>query len=301
MKIFSPGGGKRIDLLRVLSSVVSTLQERSGRLGQTLSGLALGALTVEELESYTVAVYDRLGEYTPDQGVRDCEKEWWASALPPPPCRLLVGGAGSGREVRFLSQLGYRCVAFDPARSFVQKGKELVDSGECVAFLVGGYDTLTVGPASASDSVGSFLRDLGPFDAALCGWGSICHLASAEGRVGALRALGTLCPSGPLLLSFPVRGFGPQFSPGRASLLGWRLGAALTLNRGGAQTDPRSDLFTWRGGFTHYFDLDLFRRECARADYEIVRLFPVPGESWVCVTLQQLARSHSNSDRRCDS
>jgi hypothetical protein len=176
-------------------------------------------------DEYNNLAYGRRAGYRPDdrgarQGLFDWEREAIARTFPPAPARVLVGGAGGGREALALARMGYRVVAFDPARPLVEAMAAAHVDGPAVEALAGRYEDL---PHLAT--VGSPPRpvDLGArpaFDAAVAGWGSLSHLRSDERRTATLRRLGELT-AGPILVSYIPQptwvpdepGAGGTFSP----------------------------------------------------------------------------------------
>lgn len=159
------------------------------------------------LTKFNDRTYSEASRYQPDStgyvsGLYPWEEEALQQHFPPPPGHILVGGAGSGREPFALSDLGYRVTAFEPVLSLVdamqQQGstKERVGVG-CYA---GGYEDLPY--VISPDNVETIhLSELGPFDAAIVGWGSFSHICDERQRQNTLRHFGELT-SGPILLSF---------------------------------------------------------------------------------------------------
>jgi hypothetical protein len=100
-----------------------------------------------------------------------------------------------------LSDLGYRVTAFEPVLSLVdamQQQGSTKDRG--VACYAGGYEEL---PYVKSPAHGEriHISELGPFDAAIVGWGSFSHICDERQRHNTLRHFGEFT-SGPILLSF---------------------------------------------------------------------------------------------------
>ena len=121
--------------------------------------------------------------------------------FPPPPARILVGGAGSGREVFALASRGYEVVAFEPSRALVESMSSMVSEGIDVKVFRAGYDDLPhLSPAKPGDSMAN-LEDMNTFDAAIVGWGSFLHLTSKESRVRTLKAFAK-ATKGPIVVSF---------------------------------------------------------------------------------------------------
>jgi hypothetical protein len=151
-------------------------------------------------------MYDRSHKYQDgsahnESGLFEFERHAIERFFPPPPASILVGACGGGRELFALVERGYRiATAYDPVTAFVealQRDPRLLDA----------KDRLHIGTHQGIDSIVriSEPRTRGePIDAAIVGWGSYTHLLRAESRVRFLRSLRSMCPSGPVLLSFFV-------------------------------------------------------------------------------------------------
>jgi len=130
---------------------------------------------------------------------------WEAAAIrehfDPPPGRILVGGAGGGREAFALAAMGYEVVAFEPAANLAEAmAANVPESAPVQAFRAAYEDLPRLEPVDPTGT-GADLKDLGPFAAAVMGWGSFSHLPSVEDRVQALRSMGE-ATDGPILVSF---------------------------------------------------------------------------------------------------
>ena len=76
----------------------------------------LEALRSDEKSRLTVKVYDLYPGYMDvGDGLYQAEEAWLARNLPPPPCHVLVGACGTGREAIALAARGYHVDAFEPA------------------------------------------------------------------------------------------------------------------------------------------------------------------------------------------
>lgn len=137
---------------------------------------------------------------------------WEAAALrdhfDPPPGRVLLGGAGGGREAFALAESGYEVVAFEPAPELAAAMAARAASMPLVRAFRAGYADLPrlfpAGPTGAGADVG----DLGPFAVAVMGWGSFSHLPTRDARLSALKSVGA-ATTGPILVSFLAFG-GPD-------------------------------------------------------------------------------------------
>lgn len=130
--------------------------------------------------------------------------DWEADAIrrhfPPPPARVLVGGAGGGREAFALVEQGYAVVAFDPAGTLVDGMRRAAPGDGRLAAYCGSYADL---PRLRDPGSGGVL-DLGherPFDAAVVGWASFSHLRTDDERIRTLRSFAQLA-RGPILVSY---------------------------------------------------------------------------------------------------
>ena len=153
------------------------------------------------------------------------EEEMIRQVFPAAPGRVLVGGAGGGREAFQLAARGYEVVAFEPslvlAGSMADRARQL---GSAVRAFLGRYEDLP----TVRTPDGRSVVDLGgmrKWDAALIGWTSYSHLRRSTDRSAALKAMAALT-DGPVVASFytrpatPVRG-GLR---GRLDTLGRRTG-----------------------------------------------------------------------------
>lgn len=177
------------------------------RFDRARSILVLSLASDRLLEKYNDLTYSATDNYRPDstsfrRGLFDWEAGAVARHFPAAPARILVGGAGGGREAFALLEKGYEVVAFDPAERLVQAMATAPEarSGKLHAYR-GGYENLpllrTVGGAEPSMD----LRKDPPSDAAIVGWSSFSHLRSDRERVETLRQFGSLT-SGPILVSY---------------------------------------------------------------------------------------------------
>lgn len=232
------------------------------RLERVIEGMGLSLLSDQELNALTTACYGRspTGSRTT---LFEWEAEWFARDLPPAPARLLVGGAGGGRELHWLREAGYAVTAFDPVPA--------PDSG----VLCASYEDLLPGAAAghrlAGPSPTAAPRAIlagAPYDAVLLGWGSITHVPGAARREAVLRALRGLC-EGPVLMSYWRGGSATEHADARATRLGLRLGQRMARRIGGdaGERDPHSDHIFAHLGYAHGFTEDEVRSLASSAGY----------------------------------
>ena len=216
-----------------------------------LGELLTGALAPRELADLTTRLYEASrADYTPASGLFDWEPGWYAAWLPPAPARLLLGGAGEGREAAALLDLGYAVDAFEPVPRYAAACAAVPGAGlvRPIGFAAFCDEALAGRPAGDSGGL------TGPYDAVILGWCSLDHVLLATERERLLRAACAVTPRGPVLTSFhAVERAGAAWPgrPGRAGRLGRLLGRALRAARrvGGPPVAAR---LVWHAGFGHY-------------------------------------------------
>jgi hypothetical protein len=122
--------------------------------------------------------------------------------FPAPPARVLLGGAGGGREAYALIEMGYTVVAFDPAPTLAasMREKALREYSASLQAYCAGYEDLPM-LRDAPEGQQLDVRSLAPFDAAILGWSSFSHLIDDSARVAALKQFASLT-RGPILVSY---------------------------------------------------------------------------------------------------
>ncbi len=229
-------------LIATLLRVQGALETLSVRTGNFISGLSLGLLDDAALGRLTVSAYDRRGEYGAD-AIFDWEVEWFERDLPALPARILVGAAGSGREVRFLEERGYSVIGFEPARSFVDNANR-IGHLKC-EILHGSYEDVTNSTSPLMKRLGSMPQ----FDAVVLGWGSLMHVPGLALRSEVLTGLRGLCPHGPLLASFWLADGLPGPPRSKARLAGRKVAQLF----GGSGEQSAADGVSGRFGYHHKF------------------------------------------------
>jgi hypothetical protein len=217
-----------------------------GLRGRLLAAYASDAV----LDRFNDLVYADTSSYRPDSpGFRAYLFPWeeWVvkTFFPAPPARVLVGGAGGGREVFPLAEMGLTVVAFEPASELAEAMARSVSSETTIAVYRGSYDDLPHLLPAAPGLGGADLEELAPFDAAVLGWGSFSHLRTHAQRVHALTCIGRVT-SGPILLSL-IASRRPSAAGPRAAR--WK--RLLPPRRTGREP---GDLFSVNIGFYHAFD-----------------------------------------------
>jgi SAM-dependent methyltransferase len=158
---------------------------------------------------YNEAVYGSHGEYVSGSvNFRDELFPWETQAIrdyfPPPPARVLIGGAGGGREAFALARMGYEVVAFEPSKGLVRSMADNISEGLRVDVYRSAYELLPILLDPRVDTPTASLKRMKPFDAAILGWGSFTHIRTPERRLQALASFGEVT-NGPILMSFLSR------------------------------------------------------------------------------------------------
>jgi hypothetical protein len=213
------------------------------------------------LDAYNDLAYGSSPTYQAGEGAFRAELFPWEQRaidafFPPAPARILIGGAGGGREALQLAARTYEVIAFDPVQALVETMREGGAAAEHITACVGSYETL---PAMRTlDGRRLSLDDGPPFAAGICGWASVAHVRTDAARVKALRAMAALV-AGPILLSV----YAPTWSP--SAQAGFRGGVSRWLYGDGAMFLPGI-------GWVQTFEEAALRDLISRAGLEIQRL-----------------------------
>jgi hypothetical protein len=226
--------------------------------GLWLGAMGDGSRGAADAAYYEVArepVGDRRLGYRDEGYARRGLFEWEEAAIAahfPAAGRIVVTGAGSGREILALLERGYDAYGYDPDAALVAAGRPVV-----------GGDRLRVCDPDAFPESGT--RN----DGVVIGWSSYMHVMGRNARIALLRgARVTLAPRSPILLSFFMR------QGGEKTL---RLTAA-TANvirrfRGSAPAELGDTI----GNVTfHLFTAEEIEAELAAGGFELVELHREP-------------------------
>jgi hypothetical protein len=230
----------------------------------------------EVLAEYNDLAYGSAKTYDPgttefrDQ-LFNWEKDMIRRVFPRPPARVLVGGAGGGREAFQLAASGYRVTAFESSAGLARSMAARAAAQPGVEAMIGRYESLPLLAGLEGESID--LRSREPFDAALLGWSSFSHIRHAQPRISVLRAFADLT-AGPVVVSF----FNRASTPARRS----RLRRALeTLGR-----RVEGDQFTTHIGYYHLSSQEELSGEIASAGLRIVDAsFDAEDGSWPWVAV----------------
>ena len=226
--------------------------------GGVRSALVASLASASVLEAYNERAYGRAGVYRPGAPNFRAQLFQWEQAaiarhFPPAPARVLIGGAGGGREPLALAARGYEVVAFDPAAGLIDSLVARSAAISSVTALAGRYEDLPWLRAPENGARVN-LQDVRPFDAAILGWASYSHLRTTESRRTALERMAAVT-SGPILLSFYLCAPPPAPTGMRA----WLARAHLW---------SPTDRFTPAVGFYHLSTRDELLGEVAAAGLE---------------------------------
>jgi hypothetical protein len=192
----------------------TTLVDRAFYRFQQLRSLLVTAFASDGvLRAYNDLTYSRTAVY--DAGrpqfretLFNWERDLVERIFPAPPCRVLVGAAGGGREPLELAARGYHVTAFEPSSALARSMAERAEhTTATVDSLLGGYEDLPLLRRVATGEPVD-LRELPRFQASLLGWSSFSHLREATARIATLRSFADLT-DGPVVVSFYRRPRGP--------------------------------------------------------------------------------------------
>ena len=215
-------------------------------------------------------VYSGKDNYLPggwifEVGLFDWEQAAFATPPFPTGGRILLGGAGAGRELVQLCRRGFDVVAFEPSERLY----------ECARQIVSPYSKSTVVRASYGDLVTAAERGTGPlaahvlgdsFDAVLFGLASFNYVCPEADRQALLRATRAIAPKSPLLLSFLSRR--PDEETGTLDRLRQPLRRLFELLKAPGARCP-GDRIMLENGFIHYLTLDEIRTAADHSGYRI--------------------------------
>lgn len=164
-----------------------------GAVKGAFDGAWLGMLDGPHLDRLDAAFYDGRGEYVDDDYTSSGLHAWEQSAIDrhfPPGGRVVVTGAGGGREVLALLRAGFDAMGYECNPRLVQYGDRFLRAR-------GHEDRLHLAPRH------SWPAPDARWDGVVLGWGSYTHITGRAQRIALLRAARTQVPHGaPLLLSF---------------------------------------------------------------------------------------------------
>jgi hypothetical protein len=170
--------------------------------------------------------------------------------------RVVVTGAGTGREVHALLERGFDAIGYEPHPMLLRAGADFLRRH-------GQPDRLR---ASERDT---FPTDVDGCDAVVVGWGSYTAIPGSWRRIAFLRAARESLPEGaPVLVSFFVRR-----GPVRYFRLVAAVGSAVRRLRGRERVELGDGLNPHYG---HYFTRQEIEAELSAAGFRLVSFSPEP-------------------------
>lgn len=201
------------------------------------------ALSDAERAELVQRIFSRHHAYGPTD-LFPWEVRWFERDLPRAPARLLIGGCGAGRELHALAARGYAVHGLEPSARLAQGARRLLGEGARVWTLR--YEDLL--------DRGDDVRAEAPYDAVICGWGSLAHVLDGAARTRVLEALARMCPSGPILLSFPFLAGARGGPDSRWRAPAERCGRVVRRWRRLPPVATEPEEFLPHAGFVHCFD-----------------------------------------------
>ena len=227
-----------------------------------VQAVGLGLLDSEELVRLTLRRFESSTYLHPSYNADSGLWLWEHEALRrffPSAGHILVGAAGSGREMIALQRAGYTVDGFECAKSLVEAGQAILRDSGC-------HGRLIWAPAGEIPA----LPDR--FDGAIMGWSGYMYIPRRAQRVKLLRDFrDLLIAGGPLLVSFQTREMCERRMLWSARTANWIRkirGAELVA------VGDRLDL-----GFKHWFNFDDIAGEMAEAGFQLV-WYGIDGYGW---------------------
>jgi hypothetical protein len=170
------------------------------------SALILGFASEAVVKCFNDLAYGRDLSYHPEsptfrRGLFAWEERTIATYFPPSPARVLIGGAGGGREAIVLAEKGYEVTAFEPCAPLAAAMSCRFAGRLNIKIYRARYEDMPHLFPARPDAPSIKLEAGSSFDAAVLGWGSYSHLRTEAQRIGALSSFRRYV-HGPILLSF---------------------------------------------------------------------------------------------------
>lgn len=220
------------------------------------SGIVLGFLPDEFLRRYNDYIYAKKGVYRADsiafrEELFEWEKEAVRKFFPRQPAKILIGGAGGGREAFALAGMGYDVTAVEPCSALLETmRKRAEESGGRVKVVKGSYEN--IGEWDAEH----------PFDAVILGWGSISHAVNDMTIRTVFETTRKKSPGAPVLFSFLARS--PD-NEGKFSKLRF---PTEIIKKAAPIKRPEGSSFQISAGYLRRFSADDIKRLADLSGYE---------------------------------
>jgi len=256
------------------------LLERLAR--ELLDAVAWAWTRPDRRDAVTGAIYARASTYLRggeafQRGLASWELDGLGRPEWPGAGRVLVCGAGGGREVLALATRGYVVRAFEPLPSFAAACAEECRLAGVASCLEGSYADLVEAVRHRSGPLAPLAA--GPeFDAVLLGWASLAHVTEPERVEAVLEAVQRLCPRGPVFTSFYTAD-SVGMATGRARRLGEVLGRIFSA-LGAPGRRPERGVFHPRGGFLLTSSAEELAAMAGRHGYRVAAVSTLAPQPW---------------------
>jgi hypothetical protein len=198
-----------------------------------------------------------------NRGLLPWEEQSYTRAPFPSRGHVLLGAAGSGRELRWLCERGYSVTAFEPSNLAEIARQKASPAAEVIRAE---YDDLVLGIESKSGPLVGALAGRS-FDAVILGWGSLSYVWSPRSRVRLLAALRAHSPDAPVFLSFVRR---PEVQHDPVARFRHRLSRVYAIC--GAPNRSTDNLHYFRRGFTCWLTASDIEELAGSSGYRLERL-----------------------------
>jgi hypothetical protein len=220
-------------------------------------------------EAINQIVYSGKDTYLPggsifEEGLLEWERIAFATPPFPPSGRILLGGAGGGRELHGLCGMGFDVVAFEPSERLCEGGRQIVSAYPKSTVVRASYEDLVTAAEQRTGPLAAHVLNIS-FDAVFFGLASFNYIFTESDRQALLRATRSIAPKAPLLFSFV-----PQSTEtGRLDRLRPAIRSLFAFLKAPSPRCP-GDSFTSHTGFIHNLTLAEVRAAADRSGYRII-------------------------------
>lgn len=229
--------------------------------------LFLAWVPPDERTALTTMLYSREGSYMPgrghvERGFFPAEEYAFRARPLKPGSRILLGAAGTGRELVTLVERGFDVTAFDPCAPFAAAARSVAPEADVIDAA---YADIVAAAENKSGPL-AFLHEQPPIDGIMFGWGSLSHVLPHVERVRLFRALRKIAPNAPIYASFLFRPETTDFTRGRARNALKRIFTTL----GAPSTSEKGDHFSPYIGFFSALGRAEIDELAADSEYDVV-------------------------------